>query len=125
MWKAIYNDGTELPQYEEDGTENLFKSIEQSKLVKFVVRTETDEAIINLLSGSIEINGQKLDFQYNEQEHRLIYFRRTRTNLGPQGLNKVEECAGWQSTIPGETGPKNIKRIVRLDNRGKITIQCD
>jgi len=35
FWIAFFNDGTILRQYEDDGTQHLFKEIDQSKLEKF------------------------------------------------------------------------------------------
>lgn len=49
FWTAVYNDGTNFPQYEEDGTENKYPDIDRSRLVAFDIRkTETNRLIFRL-----------------------------------------------------------------------------
>ena len=122
MWIALYNDGEQLNQFNEDGSENLFKEIDQSKLDRFIVRNQLHEVILNLKTGDVKINGLKMSFGYEDHDHRLIYFRRVRQTFGLDPLSC--EYVGWQSTIPGSNGPFNIKRIIGL-TEDKVTIQCD
>jgi len=125
MWKAVYNDDSTLSQFNEDGSENLFRDIDQSKLFKFIVSTEKGrEVIVNTKTGEIKVEGVKLDFGYGDSEHRLIYFRRVRQTLGGSSGPTMTEYVGWQSTIQGSDGPFNIKRIIGV-NEEKITIQCE
>jgi len=125
MWAALYDDDTTLEQFNEDNSENLFSSIDQDRLVKFIVRAENGrEVIVNTQTGEIKVNGVKLDFGYGDCEHRLIYFRRVRQTLGGSSEPRITEYVGWQTTIQGSNGPYNIKRIVGIEE-DKLTIQCE
>jgi len=124
MWSAIYTNGLIFNQFNEDNSENLFKEIDQKKLRKFIVRTNGWEVIVNLETGECKVNGIRIAFGYENNEHRLIYFRRVRQTLGNSTEPVVNEYVGWQATIPGSEGPRNIKRIIGLE-MDKITIQCD
>jgi len=125
MWIAIYDDGEErLGQFDEDGSENLFSQIDQERLSKFIVRTHTQEIILNLQNGEFKVNGVKLSFGYEHDLHRLIYFRRVRQTLGVSSGPSIVECVGWQTTIQGSQAPLNKKFIVGLEE-DKITIQCE
>jgi hypothetical protein len=123
MWTAIYDDESQLKQYE-DGREVLFKEIDQSRLTRFIVSNEKGEVIVNTKTGEIKVNGIKLDFGYGDIEYRLIYFRRVRQTLGSGTESTTNEYAGWQATIQGSEGPQNVKRIIG-NEEGKFTIQCD
>ena len=125
MWVVIYDDDETLSQLNEDGSENLFRDIDQNKISKFIVNSEKGrEVIVNTKTGQIKINGVKLDFGYGDLEHRLIYFRRVRQTLGNSTGPTMTEYVGWQSTIQGSNGPYNIKRIIGIEE-DRITIQCD
>lgn len=125
MWTAIYTDDSRINQYNKDGSENLFKDIDQNRLNKFIVSNNKAEAIVNIKTGEIKVNGVKLDFGYNSSEHRLIYFRRVRQTLGNNTEPDINEFVGWQTTIQGSDGLTNIKRVICLEDIRKITIQCD
>lgn len=100
-WKAIYNDGAELNQFQ-DGKENLFKDIDEDKLVYFKLSDGKDEVLLSLSDGKFIINKQEIsiDGYNNEQEdNRLIYFRRVTTTLGQGGHvpnNIVTSYIGYQ-----------------------------
>jgi len=121
MWSVIYADDNRLDQFE-DGIENLFGSIEQKRIKKFIVSNEYREVIVNLETGEFKVNGIKLDFGYNDAEHRLIYFRRIRQILGNCSGPQIIEYVGWQATIQGSIGPTNIKVILGI-GPDRITIQ--
>ena len=36
-WKAIYSDGTILPQYNEDGSKNGYENIDRTRLKSFCI----------------------------------------------------------------------------------------
>jgi hypothetical protein len=125
MWTALYDDDTKLEQFNEDNSENLFSSIDEDRLIRFIVRAENGlEVIVNTKTGEIKVNGVKLDFGYGDFEHRLIYFRRVRQTLGGSTGPTMTEYVGWQSTIQGSSGPLNIKRIIGIEE-DKLTIQCE
>jgi len=124
MWCVVYDDGSSLEQFNPDGSENLFKNIDQDKLAKFIVSTRQKEVIVNIGTGEVKVNGTKISFGYDDLKHRLIYFRRVRQALGSGSESSITEYVGWQSTIQGSNGPNNIKRIVGI-MEDKITIQCE
>jgi len=103
-WKAHYNDGTILPQYNEDGTENGYHSIERNRLSHFVLYDENDKAVF-----SVRLN----------PDQRLIYRRRTAMRGSvAQGLVYL---VGWQMTIKG----KNIKSIAYIFDDGAVELDND
>ena len=124
MWTAIYDDESQLKQFDGNGIEVMFKDINQSKLIRFIVVDEKGEIIVNTKTGEIKVNGTKLDFGYGDMEYRLIYFRRVRQTLGGSTGPTMCEYAGWQTTIQGGESPLNIKRIVGI-REDRFTIQCD
>jgi len=124
MWSAIYKNDTVFNQFNEDNSENLFKDINQEELKKFIIRTNGWEAIVNLETGECKVNGIKIAFGYDSNEHRLIYFRRVRQTLGNGAEPTITEHVGWQSTIQGGDSLKNVKRIIGME-KDRITIQCD
>jgi hypothetical protein len=127
MWTALYNDEERLFQYKPDGREKLFKEIDLNRLIKFIVRDKGREVIVDTQTGHIKIDGKKLDFGYGDSEYRLIYFRRVRRTLGTFGVKSgvdTIEYVGWQTTIQGVSGSKNVKRIIGI-HADKVTIQCD
>jgi hypothetical protein len=48
-WKAIYDDGEEFPQYNEDGSENLYKDIKRKRLSQFVLLQVNTDVVIYVL----------------------------------------------------------------------------
>ena len=124
MWIAIYSDGSQLAQNNEDGSENLFSNIDQTRLEKFIVRNRIREVIVDIKTGECKVDGLKLAFGHDDVEHRLIYFRRVRQTLGKSSGPQQIEYVGWQATIQGGVEPLNIKRIIGI-KEDKITIQCD
>lgn len=101
-WKAIYQDGTSLCQYEDDGKENKYPDIDRSKLAIFEIRK----------AGMIQpksVPDQLLFKMYLEPGRRLIYRRRVmqRMKFGkgkPELVRKeVIYLVGWQATIGGRS----------------------
>lgn len=89
-WKAVYTDGTELPQYNADGSENKYVDIDRSKLVRFaLLQVNSDKPVVVL---------------HLDQGQRLICRRRVAKHfsqdLKPQG-EEVVWLVGWQQKING------------------------
>ena len=109
MWEAVYKDGSSLKQFKEDGTEVLFKEIEQEKLGAFVWRSTSPEIAVNVTAGIFFINGVPLSIpkiSYRDDlNYRLIHFRRIQKHLGSSGgislPDNVEAFIGFQVTIDG------------------------
>ena len=98
-WKAVYNDGKELIQFEEDGTENKYPDIDRSKLAVFEIRK----------AASGDQPDRLLFKMYLEPGRRLIYRRRVieKMRFGkakPELVSKeVIYLVGWQATIGGRS----------------------
>jgi hypothetical protein len=117
-WTAIYNDNTELNQYKKDGSEVLFKEIEQDKLIAFRIDNEQGRhVIVDLKIGMFVVNGNIFaipNLSNKEEKYRLIYFRRVTQNIGTSGSGKsklVRPHIGFQVTIDN----KNYKAIISED----------
>ena len=115
-WTAFYEDYNNfLPQFV-DGVENLFSSIDHSRLSE-VVLMDSDKNLfgIDFVNGVICLNGCPIYFGVNDS-NRLIYFRRVRQVVG--GDKKVFHIFGFQSTIDGS----NSKLLFALDDdSGRIS----
>jgi hypothetical protein len=115
-WHAYYNNRESLPQFNNDGSENKFSLIDQDKLVRFDVNSETGDTVsVDLNYGTITLNDNILTFGIKSKP-RLIYFRRNtiNTTLGNNVQEKfMNEYVGWQTTT--EDG-KNKKFVIGIYN---------
>jgi hypothetical protein len=123
VWKAIYNDNTELNQYK-DGKEVLFKEINQDKLIAFRLDNELGRHIIvDLKIGMFVVNGSIFsipNISGRKENYRLIYFRRVARNITMHGAVEqdviTEPYIGFQVTIDG----KNHKAMVSIKENDLI-----
>jgi hypothetical protein len=101
-WKAIYNDGTYLKQY--DNKENLFKDINQDKLTDFhLIDKETNAVISVFLDIAVfGLNGLILEneLSYQNLKYKLIFFTRRKKVLG-NGNNSNDLFLGFQTVKNG------------------------
>lgn len=114
-WFALYDDATRLYQYDEDGTEHLFKEIDMKRLVEFIIVYYNKLVVVNLKLGVFGINGFMYETDVSSipsQEYRLIYFKRNIHSLGPQQDNQVIYNIGFQTTVNGV----NHKKIISINN---------
>ena len=93
IWRAIYNDKSELIQFDSSGKEHLFSDIDQQNLLEF----SWIPTVEGLKSYSIKI----------KPDQRLIAFRRNRISAITGQITTIY-ALGWQSTINGN----NIKSIL-------------
>lgn len=100
FWIAGYNDGTQLMQYELDGSENKYTDIDRSKLIQFILfRADKPAVVIHL-----------------DKKKKLIYrMRRAQNN---KGYEEVVYLAGWQEKRNG----MNIQSIIFLFNDGHVEL---
>lgn len=107
-WKAVYEDGSELSQYNEDGSENKYPDIERSKLVRF--------ALLQFHSA------QPCVILHLNKNQRLIYRRRVALRFGLKDVNiKQKETIhliGYQELING----RNVQTICFVFEDGHIEI---
>lgn len=83
-WAAVYNDGSHLPQYNEDGSENKYTDINRDILKQFLLLDETSvRFILNL-----------------KPEYKLIYRRRTAIKMDSK-VKGIIHIVGYQQNING------------------------
>ena len=101
-WKAVYNDGTCLPQYNKDGSVNKYPDIDRSKLKYFEL-----------------LDGDRLLFRLHmEPGRRLIVRRRTIGNLFNKKDKKVIWMVGWQWNANG----RNVQDIAWVFEDGHVEL---
>ena len=100
-WAAVYNDGSLLPQYNEDGSENKYTDINRDILKQFLLLSTTSvRFILNL-----------------KPEFKLIY--RLRTIKINNDVKERVHIVGYQQNISG----KNIQHInFIVDSTGVIEV---
>ena len=101
QWVAVYNDGSLLPQYNEDGSENKYVDINRDILKQFLLLDKTSvRFILNL-----------------KPEFKLIY--RLRTIKINNDVKERVHIVGYQLNISG----KNIQHInFIVDSTGVIEV---
>lgn len=113
-WRAVYKDKTILREKDPDGTEHIFKEINQDELEYFQLINPQDIAICQVHLGN---------------DKRLIFVRRNIITTGrriikrgevkvplPINSHKIVIILGWQKTIKGI----NEKAIFYLLPDGRI-----
>ncbi len=140
-WTAKFKDGSELSQFSESREVN-FKEVlnREDELTLFTLHRQSTTypyLAVDLRSGFITIflgEGlflpiapfhRELDLRIVPSvKYRLIWFRRRKSTIGMRGDESWREsesavfCVGWQTTLQGH----NIKRIVTIDEEGRIGI---
>tara|TARA_R110002167_G_scaffold64455_2_gene182249 strand:- start:2660 stop:3031 length:372 start_codon:yes stop_codon:yes gene_type:complete len=85
-WKAIYSDGTILPQYNEDGSKNGYENIDRTRLKSFCIYG--DDVLVFKL--------------HLEPGQRLIYRRRNFINPNDPTAEAIFfYMIGWQQKTGG------------------------
>ena len=89
-WEAVYNDGTILKQFGDDGYFHQFKEIDQSKLHYFKMVHENKPCYTLL---------------FNPEKMKLVHFyKTTRLNVGAENEAFITMyCFGWELKICGKT----------------------
>ncbi len=111
-WKAIYDDGAELPQYNEDASENKYTDIDRNKLVRFdLLRKDSGRVIYSA---------------HLQEGQNLIYRKRTliEVTMGKDGGEKrvIVYIVGWRRSIMTNSGPKDIKAINYIHEDGSVAL---
>ena len=83
FWKAVYQNGNFLLQFNADGSENKYTTINRAQLSQFVLYRDKKPMVV------IHLNGKK----------RLIY--RMRRAMNNHGYKEIVYIAGWQETTNG------------------------
>jgi len=126
IWIALFKDSSKIEQFNEDGTENKFKLI-QDKFNDLAYFNLTDRKghmfTVDLINGRIGYNYLPLPYlEKSEKENcRLVYFRRHKVEITEKMMEKshtIEYHLGFQYLKDG----KNQKIILIIDNNGNWVI---
>ena len=100
FWKAIYNDGNSLFQFDLDGTEQKYTDIDRTRLMQFIIYRNNIPAVV------IHLGPRK----------KLIY--RMRRAMNNHGYEESVFLAGWQENRNG----RNVQMIMFLFEDNHIEI---
>ena len=103
-WKAVYADGTELLQCNEDGSVNKYPDINRSKLKAFELYKD----------------GRLLFRMQLGKKKKLIYRRRVAKRL-TGGAEAVVYIVGWHKKVKG----KSLKKIAFVYEDGHVEFKED
>jgi len=85
-WKAIYEDGTEFPQFDRYGNENKYPKIDRKRLSKFVMMKAVDKPLLVI---------------HLDKHKRLICRQRVeKSGMSNEILEQIW-IVGWQETRDG------------------------
>jgi hypothetical protein len=102
MWHAVYSEGPQFDQFDDNGIEHLFKEIDQEKLLAFAVEVKEVVIAVELVAGSFKIDDKQFEFtDPANKKFKLIYFKRITQSFAESGdltATKVttEHHLGWQ-----------------------------
>lgn len=105
-WVQLYNDGTELSQYETiDGKLFLhsFYEIDQTKLEFFTIRTDTNSIY---------------QLEFDPKTMKLIWYWDKYIQPGSNKVLKIDHCMGYQMNVAN----KQIKVILHISEDGVVTL---
>jgi len=78
IWKAVLDDGSVIPEYNQDGTYNKYQEIDKSKLASF----------------SVFLNGNTYTVDLSDKAKKFIYVKRTMQKPGRKPVDLY--ILGWQ-----------------------------
>lgn len=103
-WTAVYNDGTELTEFDENGEARGFALIDQSRLRAFVLSCGDFRCVLAVT-------------QYS----RPIFFRRRIFDIRTETHEGSRTVIGWQTTV----NDTNIKSFVVFMEDGTLLVTDD
>lgn len=109
-WRAVYTDGSQLLQYNEDGSENKYPDIDRERLMRFdLLDKATDKAIYAL---------------WLNEGQQLIYRRRTilPVIVTEERPKQVIYLVGYRQTIMTPMGPHNIVVMNYIYEDGSVAL---
>jgi len=102
-WIAKYNDGTYLPQFNNDLSENRYLDINREKLTEFIILDDNDRIIMVI--------------QFERPTQKLIYRKRTFMDMN-SNIRGILYLVGWHENINGTS----IKVINYIYPNGTIVL---
>lgn len=132
IWKACFNDGSEINQFDdvEQTSEHLFKEVleRQDKLVLFCLFNifSKESYRVDLANGVLTVGNVTqlaVDHINNRQKNRLIYFRRILKEIKmgktiEEELKQITYFLGFQFT----DGERNFKKLMQIYEDGKVVV---
>lgn len=134
IWKAVFVNGTQLFEYEDNGTQHLLREIDESKLEKFEIYNEEGKKFsVNVKTGEFDLNGLRMQSYSmpkvlkedgtSDLEYRIVWFKRIRKDFTPDNgvITTIQYVLGMQTTYED----KNYKQLVWIQEDGSILINGD
>jgi hypothetical protein len=128
-WSAIFRNGSKTEQFNQDGTENLFRLVKDrfNELAYFNLKNNTGKMFtVNLIEGIIGYN--RLEFPYIEAKEkknniRLIFFRRHFVTIGTGDLKEKKHTIEYHLGIQWTTlNNENRNIILQISENGEFII---
>jgi hypothetical protein len=115
MWILHY--GNDIEEYTDLFKVNKRLKEKQADMIELHL---INHYIVDLTNGKMFFNDNELDLgiDLGIGDYRFIQFRRVRNQLNPQDctlkLTEKELFIGWQKTVEENLQPKNIKRMIKI-----------
>ena len=130
-WIAQYENGEELHEYEQDGTQHLLREINESRLFKFIIENASREERywVNVKTGEFNLNGmtvwsKTLPKIFKEDgtsaiDFRLIWFKRIKKEFVPDDIQTtIQYVFGLQATYE----EKNCQQLIWVQDDSSVHI---
>jgi len=128
-WIAIFNDGTKINQYEENGIENKFQLVKDrfNELGYFNLTNKEGKLFtVDLINGLIGYNYLALPYievKEKKENVRLIFFRRHRVTLNQEG-KEIEHILNYHLGFQyNDKNGYNQKIVLKIDEEGNFIIE--
>lgn len=109
QWLAVYNDNSYLLQFNEDGTENRYDSIDRSRLASFHLIKREEETIKRVASVFLERPTQQLIWRSRNMLHQFS---------DGSVIQEVIYMLGWHENVGG----KSYKSILYVHQDGTVEL---
>ena len=127
-WNAVFFDGSQINQFNEDGTENLFKLVQNrfDELVYFYLTNNKEITFtVDLIHGLIFFNNHQTiakEFKRKKDNIRLIFFRRHKVELTEQMVEKKHEIKYFLGYQYLDNNGYNKKVVLQIDKDGNFIV---
>ena len=126
-WEAIFDDGSTIKQFDENGEEVLFKEVENNihklETFKIVSRKGDEYYSVNLYKGIIDLNGKFTNELFRGRDNLKLDFKRRNVVVGNQDtLEVVKHSISYRIGMSDENDsviidatPKNINGVKKVE----------
>ena len=129
VWLAIFKDGTEIPQFKDDGSENRFKIIidKFDELKYFILdyKEKCIQFVVDLEKGLITNSFEQLINVPQEDKNnlRLIHFRRHKVEIKENNIENSHTIVYYLGYQYNDGKDSNRKVILQIDSEGNFIIE--